>query len=178
MNHTKSCKGCDHKRKGNAVSKALRRFCESVDNFYFERFVMFGIHPSRFALLAVLGSVALGACSTQTANSRYGAEYGGYESVATYESSRYAPEGCDTGYSNCGYVQPDPCCVPCCTPAPTPVYMPPPPPPVYIPEPEPEPEPPVYVPPAPQPEPEPPVYTPPPSYPPAPEPEPYLPPRK
>lgn len=139
---------------------------------------MFSTPTSRFALLAVLGSVALSACSTQTANSRYGDGHGsGYETVATYESSRYGSEACDTAYSDCGYVQPDPCCVPCCVPvAPTPVYMPPPPPPVYIPEPEP----PVYVPPAPEPEPEPPVYTPPPQtyYPPAPEPEPYLPPRK
>lgn len=141
---------------------------------------MFSTPTSRFALMAVLGSVALSACSTQMANSRYGAGHGsGYDTVATYESSRYGSEACDTAYSDCGYVQPDPCCVPCCAPvAPQPVYMPPPPPPVYIPEPEPEP--PVYVPPAPEPEPEPPVYTPPPPtyYPPAPEPEPYLPPRK
>gem|GEM_PF-5206249 len=137
------------------------------------------IHPSRFALFAVLGSLALSACSTHSANSRYGAGYeGGHETVATYESTRYGSEGCDTGYSDCGYVQPDPCCVPCCVPVAAPTYLPPPPPPppVY----EPEPEPPVYVPPAPAPEPEPPVYTPPPPtyYPPAPEPEPYLPPRK
>ena len=141
---------------------------------------MFGIHPSRFALLALLGSVAVTACSTQTVNSRYGSDYeSSYNAVATYESSRYGGEGCDTGYAECGYVPPQDCCVPCCTPAaPPPVYLPPPPPPVYIPQPEPEP--PVYVPPAPQPEPEPPVYTPPPPtyYPPAPEPEPYLPPRK
>jgi len=140
------------------------------------------IHPSRLALFAVIGSLALSACSTHSVDTRYGAGHGGgYDTVATYESSRYGSDACGAAYADCGYVQPDPCCVPCCAPvAPPPVYMPPPPPPVYIPEPEPQPEPPVYVPPAPEPEPEPPVYTPPPPtyYPPAPEPEPYLPPRK
>eukprot|EP00918_Siedleckia_nematoides_P002976 GHVU01006802.1.p1 GENE.GHVU01006802.1~~GHVU01006802.1.p1 ORF type:complete len:138 (-),score=9.08 GHVU01006802.1:84-497(-) len=137
---------------------------------------MIRISSPRVVLLAVIGSAALSACSSQTANSRYSSSY---DAVATYEASRYGSAACDAAYEACGYVEPTECCVPCCLPVAPPVYMPPPPPqpPIIEYEPEPQPEPPVYVPPIPEPQPEPPIYVPP-SYPPAPSPPPYLPPRK